>query len=269
MYVYLIFLIGFFISSFISSASLSEAKDKVPSRPLKPLTIITHDIEPYMSKDMPGHGAVISAMRSFLKKEGYELKIVMAPTWTRAKIDALNQNSIDCLIPVRARENDDVFNYSEFSIHSPWVLIERKDKPIHWNKTEELKGLVAGNIQGVELRPGVQELIDKNVIRLENAPNTLSSLLQLANKRVDFVFADPFIFTYAIETESELEPFKKVLQINPKPWYVEKYGMACKKNVDSNLLRAFPQSTDKFKKDIEDYLKNVIVEAKIKKQKKQ
>ncbi len=258
-----------FANFLMTATSPAEAKSKDVSKALKPITFITHEIEPYMSRNMPGDGAVMSTLRTILKKQGYELNVIVAPTWTRAKIDALSQNSIDCLIPVRVRENEDVFRYSEFFFQSPWVIIERKDKPIKWNKPEELKGLVAGNIQGVELRPGVQELIDKNILRLESAPNAVSSLLQLANRRVDFVFADPFVFTYAMETEEELARYIKDLQINSKPWYVEKYGVACKKNLEPQVVASFYHSAGKFKRDMEDYLKFVIADAKLKKQKKQ
>ena len=241
--------------------SLSFAKDQSQ---YKTLTVITHESEPYMSEKMPGQGAILTAVNAILNKHGYQMKAVFAPSWTRAKMDLMTKANIDGVVPVRVKEREDLLQFSDFNVLSPWIMVERKDKPINWSKPEDLKGLRAGNVHGVELRPGVKELVDKKVIQLEVTPSATQSLLQLANRRIDFLFTDPFIFNYTMATDPELEAYRDQLQINARPWYVEHYGIAFKKSVDPKVVKAINGSWAEFNRHIDDYLKNMIMEASMK-----
>lgn len=225
------------------------------------ITLITHEAPPYMAEALHDQGAIFFALRKILAKNGYELKVVFAPSWVRAKMKALTDTTIDGYAPYRVVENPDVFDFSEFILDSPWVIAERKDKPISWNKVQDLSKYVAGNVQGVELRPGIKELADQGKLKIETTTSQNNNILKLATKRVDFIFSDAFVFRHLMATDSSLKPYRNKLQINAKPIILEQYGIALKKTKKSKeLIRLINASRAEFTKHIEDYFRSLETE---------
>lgn len=218
------------------------------------LTLITHEAPPYMSEALPNGGAIFYAISKVIEPLNYDLKVVFAPSWTRAKMNAIKDPNIDGYAPYRTVEQQDLFDFSEYIFESPWVIIERKDHPIQWKTPEDLVKYTAGNVQGVELRPGVKELWDQKKIKIETTTTQNNNLLKLATKRVDYIFSDQFAFRYLMTTDPTLLEYNGKLQINPKPIVIEKYGVALKKSKDSKkILQALNQATPKLKGYAEEY----------------
>ncbi|WP_231839180.1 ABC transporter substrate-binding protein [Bdellovibrio bacteriovorus] len=234
------------------SANTSHATSKTT------ITLITHEAPPYMAEALPDKGAIFFALAKVLKKGGYELNVVFAPSWVRAKMKAQTDPLIDGYAPYRAIENADLFEFSEYNLESPWVLAERKDHPIEWNKVQDLSKYVAGNVQGVELRPGVKELADQGKLKIETTTTQNNNILKLATKRVDYIFSDAFVFRYLLATDPKLKKYRNKLQINSKPIVIERYGVALKKTKNSaKIIKLINEGSDEFKKHIEDYLRQI------------
>lgn len=222
------------------------------------LTLITHEAPPYMAESLPNGGAIFYALGKVLEPLNYDLKVVYAPSWIRAKMNAIKDSTADGYAPYRTVEQQELFDFSEYIFESPWVIIERKDHPIQWKTPEDLIKYTAGNVQGVELRPGVKELWDQKKIRIETTTTQSNNLLKLATKRVDYIFSDHFVFRYLMATDPTLQPYRGKLQMNPKPIVIEKYGLALKKTKDSKkILQALNQATPKFKQYLEEYFANL------------
>lgn len=173
----------FILSTVISFSTYAKSEQR------RTLTLITHEAPPYMAEALPDGGAIFYALRKVLESLNYELKVVFAPSWVRAKMDA-DKAHIDGYAPYRTIEQTDTFDFTDFIFESPWIIVERKDHPIKWKVPEDLTSYVAGNVQGVELRPGVKELWDKKKIKIETTTTQNNNLLKLATKRVDYIFSD-------------------------------------------------------------------------------
>ena len=240
-----------------SAAAISTATPKSS----KTIVLITAETTPFMSPKMKDDGAAIYALRKILGKIGYRVEMRYAP-WTRAKMVADKDDTIDGFFPYAARDMDN-FIYSRPLSETPWIIVQRKDHPIHWTKLEDLTKYVAGNVTGIELRPGIKELVEQKKLQVESTTTDTYNLLKLATKRVDLVFMDPNVFRFHMATVPELQAYKNILEINPKPVHIDKYGLALKKNAKNEVfLKEFNKvaSIEENTKNIEYYLKHMSKE---------
>lgn len=245
-------------TSFLTLRAQASATSTPAVKPMKKIVLITAETPPFMSPTMKDEGAAIYALQKILAKIGYKAEMRYAP-WTRAKMVADKDDTIDGFFPYAARDMDN-FIYSRSLSETPWVLIQRKDHPIHWNKLEDLTKYVAGNVTGIELRPGIKELVDQKKLEVESTTTDTYNLLKLATKRVDLVFMNPNVFQFHMATVPELQPYKNILEINPKPVHIDKYGLALKKNAKNEaFLKEFNKvaSQEENMKNIEYYLKHM------------
>ncbi len=225
---------------------------------LQTLTLITHESPPYMAENLEEGGAVFQALGKVLKPLGYEVKVQFVSSWTRAKMNAQKDPKIDGYAPFRIAEDKDTFDYSNFIFESPWVIVERKDKPIKWKTPEDLVKYTAGNVQGVELRPGVKELAEGGRLKVETTATQNSNILKLISKRVDFVFSDILVYRYLMASDPLLRPYRNKLQMNAKPIVIESYGLALKKSKDSmKIITHLNKHKADFQKYIGDYLNEI------------
>ena len=217
---------------------------------LRKITLVTHESVPYMSNSMPEQGAAAHSLRKIFKKMGYDLNVVIVGSWERAKYMAANDFSIDGYFPYTTVENKELFVFSDGISKGLWVLIERKANPIHWKKLEDLGKYIGGNVVGVELRGGMQELLDQKKLTIEDAPDNISNLRKLATKRIDYALMNPPAFIYHINTEPTLARYKDKLQVNPKIIAKNTYGVAFRKTrFDSEFMKEFNKlglDVDKF-----------------------
>ncbi|QDK38193.1 ABC transporter substrate-binding protein [Bdellovibrio sp. NC01] len=239
----------------LSFTASPPAFAETPPKPTKELHLITGESPPYMSESMKDQGAAVWALRKIFAKMGYTLVIDFAP-WTRAKITAAKSDTIDGFFPYSDQDVPN-FIYSDIVSETPWVIIQRKDKPIHWSKFSDLSPYTAGNVVGIELRPGIKELYEAKKLNIETTTSDVSNLLKLANKRVDMIFMDATVFQYSMAKEKELQPYRGKLEINAKPILVNKYGIALK-NTPRNaaIMKEFNRHVNpqEFAKDVESYL---------------
>jgi polar amino acid transport system substrate-binding protein len=227
------------------------------SSKMQTLTLITHEAPPYMGEALDDQGAVFFALRKALKPIGYDLKVQFVSSWIRAKMNARKDPKVDGYAPYRVEEDKELFEFSEFVIESPWVIVERKENPVRWKNFEDLTKYTAGNVQGVELRPGVKELVDGGQLKVETTTTQNNNILKLVSKRIDFVFADIFVYRYLMATDPLLRPHRKELQVNAKPIVLERYGLALRKSKDSMKIIGY---VNKHKTEIQKYVGDYLLE---------
>lgn len=211
-----------------------------------------------MAESLDSGGAVFFALGKVLKPLGYEVKVQFVSSWIRAKMNAQKDPKVDGYAPYRVEEDKDIFDFTEFLFESPWVMIERKKHPIKWKVPEDLVKYTAGNVQGVELRPGVKELAEAGRLKVETTTTQNNNILKLVAKRVDFVFSDILVYRYLMASDPLLRPHRRELQVNAKPIVIERYGVALKKSKDSMKIIAHLNShKTEFQKYIWDYLSEI------------
>jgi len=224
---------------------------------LPTVQMVTFEAPPFMGANLPEQGAAVYAMKQTFLKAGYDLKVSFAPL-KRAKFLALESADIAGYFPVSPYELDKQFWSSKVIFSARWVIAERKDKPIRWQKLTDLKPYVGSVSVQYRQPPELVKLIQEKTLTVEQAPDDTSNLIKLGNKRVDYILIDPTVFEYITKTDPKMKAFAKDLQINERPIEMLKYTVAFKKGVTGKkLLDAFNDAItlEEFTKLIQEQLK--------------
>lgn len=205
---------------------------------VKKVTLITMEIPPFMSPKMPDQGAAIYALRAMFRKAGYELEMRFVPV-PRMRQVGFGDDSVHGFFPSFAEEKfDEKLVLSKLFYKTPWVIVERKDKPILWKESRDLLKYKGGNVAGYVLRSQVADAYKDRMDRLETAKNDTLNLLKLIHKRVDFIFIDQNAFKFIARTNAEIAPHADKLAINPNVVALNSYGVDFKDNKISRKIMA-------------------------------
>ncbi|WP_413584858.1 substrate-binding periplasmic protein [Bdellovibrio sp. HCB274] len=212
-------LFSFLLCALTVSAAIAKSPQKTH--------IITFEFAPYISKDLPGGGAVIAGLKELYRKNGQELVVTFAPV-IRAKKQAVERNDVDGYFPANPENLQKSFTLSRIIHSSSWGLAERTDNPIRWEKLEDLGQYKVGNVVGYDLAAVLKPLSETKKLNIEEAPTDELNLVKLANGRLDLVFIDKMLFYGLMENSGQLQPYKGKLQFNSKPIEHYDYGVAFK-----------------------------------------
>jgi polar amino acid transport system substrate-binding protein len=232
-----------FILSFMASASAA-----------KPKLVVLNTIEapPFVSESSPEGGAAAFAMREQFKKMGYNLHLNFMP-FARAKVSALHDPQIMGYAPCSETDLVKGFVLSKPIFETKTLLIQRKDRPIHWNSPEDLKKYRAGQVVGYSLKGPLQT----ENLNVEFTVDDAANLLKVATKHVDFAMITGSMFDYLMNTDPYLKPFRGDLEANSKEVTTVHWSVAFKDTPRGRrLLEEFNSKTDakEFKKSAEVYL---------------
>lgn len=78
----------------------------------------------------------------------------------------------------------------------PVFLAQRKGSQPTWRHWKDLHGKRIGVIEGYDNGPDIARLVSQSLVKVDVAPNDLSSLQKLAAKRVDYAVTDARVFEY-------------------------------------------------------------------------
>lgn len=201
----------------------------------KLIHLVTIEAPPFMGENLPEQGAGVYAFREVFKKMGYDLKVSFAPL-PRTKKIALDKPEAVGFAPSTVDDIIDGFTLSKVVYETPWVIVERKDNPIHWKTAEDLAKYRGGNVHGYSLRADLRKVHEDKKLILESAADDARNLMKLANKRIDYVFIDAGVFQFLTSHDDRLKPFRNSLQINAKPLDTLGYGIAFKKDPTSQAV---------------------------------
>lgn len=232
--------------------------------PLKKVTLITMEIPPFMSLHLPDQGAVVAGLRDVFKKAGYDLEVRFYPV-PRTRIIELKDKDINGFFPSFVDEKfQQKLLLSKPFYKTPWVIVERKDKPIVWKDPKDLLKYKGGNVAGYVLRSQVARVYENNMHHLESAPNDSSNILKLIHKRVDFIFIDQNVFKFISSTDPSIKNFARRLQVNPKIIALNRYGVGFKDDQASKkIMEDFNKhlNEDDFTKMVSKYIDKLIQET--------
>lgn len=216
------------------------------------------EVPPFVSDNMPEQGAATYALKQIFNKMGYDLKVLVVPI-LRIRTLRFRSPNVSGFFPSFI---DDDFveglDLSSVVYETPWVIAERKDKPIIWKTPKELAKYRGGNVKGYTIRSQVRKIYEDNRLKLESASDDASNLLKLANKRVDYVFTDAHIFKFLMATDPRLKEYTDTLQVNSKIVAMNRYGIAFKRDPANTKLRElFNKTTSEaeFEKYVQEYFK--------------
>lgn len=212
---------------------------------LKKVILVTMEVPPFMSPKLPDQGAAIYALREAFLRAGYELEMRFVPV-PRMRQVGFGDDGVNGFFPSFV---DEKFNeklvLSKLFYRTPWVIVERKDKPIIWKEARDLLKYKGGNVAGYVLRSQVADAYKDNMHRLETAKNDSLNILKLIHKRVDFIFIDQNTFKFIVGTHPEIAPYADRLAINPKVVALNSYGVDFKDNkVSRKIMEDFNAIVD-------------------------
>ncbi|QDK37583.1 ABC transporter substrate-binding protein [Bdellovibrio sp. NC01] len=227
---------------------------------VKTVTLVSMNIPPFMSPDIPENGAAIVGLREIFAKMGYELKVKFVPI-QRTRNVGLEDKSIAGFFP--SFVDDDFVQGMKLSktvYKTPWVIIERKDNPIKWKTASDLLKYKGGNVGGYTLRSQVAPVFKAHPEALEDAPADAQNLMKLALKRIDYVFIDRNVFGFLVANDPNLRAHAQQLQINPKIVALNEYGVAFKTDKENaKIMEQFNKTATEegFTQSVEAYIKRV------------
>lgn len=244
----------------ILTIAISISSSQALSASSKVVRLTTFEAPPFMSETLPEQGAAIYALRQMLKKVGYRLDISFAP-FLRARSLSLQKNDLSGFFPVTTVNMTSDFVLSNTIYSSNWVFAQRKNKPITWNKPEDLTAYKIGNVKGYDLTE-MMSLVDKQKgLKIDESPSDELNLLKLTNSRTDLALVDATMFEYLMKSSAKLRPFESRLQLNSKVVHLDEYGIAFKKTPlaqEHKQLFNTHVSRDEFARLVDVYFKTFL-----------
>ncbi|WP_063243083.1 substrate-binding periplasmic protein [Bdellovibrio bacteriovorus] len=220
----------------LSSLSFAQTSSK-SDLAVKEFTFITMEIPPFMSEAMPEQGAATYAIREIFKKLGYDFKVRFVPIMRTRTVGF--DPTVTGFFP--SFKDDDFLRgmvLSKTVYDTPWVIVERIDKPIQWEKPEDLAKYKGGNVNGYTIRSLLKTVHNQKKLNLEAAPDDALNILKLAKKRVDYIFIDAGVFKFLSAADPRVKEVAAQLRINPKIVMMNHYGVAFKTDPASQKLMA-------------------------------
>lgn len=200
----------FFICGFPVAVFAQETQ---PSINIK---IATTFWPPYMDPDLPNNGIISEVVHSTFRRAGVEAGVVFAP-WQRSQTAMLSSDKYDASFPVYAtRQRLTECHLSGVIGASPIGFAQRKDKPITWNKLEDLKGTHIGTVIGYSNTDSFDQLVAEGTIEVSTVPLDLINLRRLIFARIDLAVMDKYVFRYLLKNSPELTRSGKALGFNSK-----------------------------------------------------
>ena len=247
----------------ILTIAISISSSQALSASSKVVRLTTFEAPPFMSETLPEQGAAIYALRQILKKAGYTLDISFAP-FLRARSLSLQKPDMSGFFPVTTVNLTSDFTISNTLYSSNWVFAQRKDKPISWNKPEDLAAFKIGNVKGYDLAEMLTTVDKQKGLKIDESPSDELNLLKLANSRTDLALVDATMFEYLMKSSAKLRPYESRLQLNSKIIHLDEYGIAFKKTAlgqEHRKLFNNQLNRDEFTRLVSYYFKTFLGEG--------
>ena len=204
----------------------------------KTITLANGEWPPYTSESLPDYGSVSRLVTAAFAHEGIKVNYVFFP-WKRALEESRAGKLDGTLIWARTDDREADFLYSDAVLTTNYVLFFRKDKPVHWNRLEDLRGLTIGGILGSTPTGEYAALAQQGVFKREVAATDALNLRKLAAGHLDAAGIEMEVGRYLLA--NEVSDIADSISYDPKPIVVvPDYLLISKKTADADeLMRRF------------------------------
>ncbi|WP_372627632.1 substrate-binding periplasmic protein [Arsukibacterium sp.] len=196
---------------------------------------------PYTGQQLANGGKTAELVRHIFQQMGYEVVIDFLP-WSRAvKFSKGPDPKYLAYFPEYPLEHDDL-KLSGCIGYSHVGLAEHSSAPLQIASAADLKNYRLGVVQDYINTTSIDHMINDKLLKVEISLNDKQNLLRLAHLRLDAAVIDYDVMQYLIATESELKPFKQVLQFNHSEYEMKTLHMAVNiHHPEAMLLTEFNQ----------------------------
>jgi len=154
---------------------------------------------PLMSEDRPHYGIITHITSAAFAEVGIQVNYDFFP-WKRSFEVARIGRWHGTLPWGRTEEREENFHYSNI-IHTEEVLFYLKEKPLVWDKVEDLQGMDIGLELGSAKSPMLEDAEKRGIVRYVKAVKKITAYHQLLKKRFDLFGDNKVVGTYLIANE--------------------------------------------------------------------
>lgn len=208
---------------------------------------------PFTGKLLPEGGAGIAILKEALKAEGVELEVEFVP-WTRA-INLAKEPGYVGYYPAWPEDVIEGFQKSDSIFKSPVGFVEPKDKPLVWEKLEDLKGKKIGTVQDYGNTQEFNALVKSGIILTEVVSDDATNVKKVAGSRIDGAFIDLYNLDWFLK--NDLKDMQSKVQANKKTITEKNLHLAINlKSAEKNINETLKKGLSKI--DAEKILKDYI-----------
>jgi polar amino acid transport system substrate-binding protein len=187
-----------------------------------------------------------------LSKNGTQVEFVFFP-WIQSQKKG-GERSFTGYFPAWKEEVLPGFRASRTLFTSPVVFVENKDRPLKWEKLEDLAGKTFGVTAGYGNTKEFNELVAKKTIKVETVLAEETLFRKLVNKEIDGILIDSSVALYYLTVV--YPEYAKVLQLESR--VIENKSLHFAFNGYSTPRADFFNKilkTVEFQEEVESYLK--------------
>ena len=203
-----------FVASFLAALALGGADALAADKTVELLTL---EWPPYTASTLSGGGATTSIVRKAFEAAGYQVKVAFLP-WKRA-VEMVSEasNTPVAFFPGYHCKQKEGLVASEAVGDGPIGFAENVEAPLAWSSLDDLDGKRIGTVIGYSNTEEFDARAAEGRIKPEAAADDVTNLRKLANKRLDAVVIDKFVFEYMRKKDAGLAESRGKLAFNGKP----------------------------------------------------
>jgi len=224
----------------IMLSSVAMAKAPLLPEP-EPHIIYLASLEwpPFTGQELPDGGRTAILVKRIFNQMGYQVVIDFLP-WSRAvKQTTGREPQYLAYFPEYPLQHDEL-KLSGCIGYSHVGLAEHSAAPVKISSSADLQHYRLGVVQDYVNTIAIDQMIRNRMLNVETSLTDKQNLLRLAYQRLDAAVIDYDVMQHLLRTESELKPFKHLLQFNTAEYELKTLHMAVNiHHPDAGLLVEF------------------------------
>lgn len=179
------------------------------------VTLTSLEWPPYSGEKLPEGGASVAVAKAAFAAMGHELVVEFYP-WSRAvkmaKDDAKKYAGYfpEYYADSVAKE----FHFSDPMGTGPLGLVERVDKPLKWEKVEDLSTYTIGVVQDYVNTTEFDTLAAQGKIKTQTVTSDTQDLMKVQGGRVDAAVIDKNVLNYLLKNDPQAKSANGKVQFN-------------------------------------------------------
>lgn len=214
------------------------------------------DWPPFTNPTMPEQGAGMAVIKKAMEAHGVTVEPVWLP-WARAIEVAKTDKDVVGYYPAWPGDVVEGFFASQALFESPIAMIENSEKPIVWDKVEDLSKYAMVYVKDYGYPKPLMDGAKSGGFKVSYLNTDLAQIRALAGGRGDTGPIDANVFAYTMATDESLKEFRGKVRLNSKNISVEKLLLAFSDRPENKaraeLLATAMKNTDG-NKIIKDYM---------------
>lgn len=213
---FLFYLIGITSMALLATPALAAEKPATekPATEKEVPILLTLEWPPYTSAKLPANGFVTKRVQAAYVALGQDTKIAFFPWRSAIRLPYTDHRFTGFFPTYPSRERKQVCHLSEPVGTSPVGFAEPRDKPLSWQRVEDLASYRIGVVAAYANEDTFDRLAKDGRIHTSSSANDAENLLHLINGRIDGAVVDSNVFAWLMTNDARLRPYRDKLTMN-------------------------------------------------------